>query len=367
MRRVPRGQRLIEVAVVALLVGLLASEAWLVQPAQGNYLRVEVSLTSSGTLAYVNSTISGPAGSDVAQAYLWQSQPVRSVHLYDFYEANYPLGHSNVIDWYGVPQHLESVAAFRGLELPVTTVNATQTAQLLSAPPVPGEVLVLASGVLPHTIYGGPGNLLLSWLRAGGTALWIGSPIGYFVGYPTHPTSCADPSNPGAAGVTAFLNASLLAGGSGSSTPPCPGAMDAAYLNSSTFSAALGLGFPYSLPMDDLNTSALTMENGTVLGNLRLGTTNVGAVPEGRGRLIYFGGPLIDVSAFAIEVVSLMMAGWAYGNVELLGSSLLALSSSPVDLRQTVRLPAGPRGTGRLCVLTSQTDLLAEYAQLQCG
>lgn len=367
MRR-PLGQRLVEMGVVVLAVALFLSEAWLFHPPGESTISVSISITTTGSVAFVNSTARGRPGTHLSEAYLWSRTGVAPEQIVYYYQSGYPVNHADVTDWYGLPQHLESVASFRGSSLPILTVNATGLAAYLRQVPVPGQVLVLASGVLPYTVFGPSQNLLLSWMRAGGTAVWVGGAIGYFSGSGASPTSCPLPANPATGGTLQFLNASLLSVGGAPPVVPCPGEMTAAFLNSSTISQALGVSYPYSLPMDDLNLGALASENGTVLGNLRDGQTNVGAIPEGSGRLIYFGGPLVDVSQFAIELLNLLTAGMVSATSVLLASVSLVLGSSGTAAAlERVPLAGSLPVPGHLCVLSTQTDYLAEFEQMQCN
>ncbi len=362
------GTRPVEVAVVLLMVGLLLSEAWLFHPPENSAISVSTTVSTTGTAAFVNSTLHGRPGTHLSQAYLWERTGAAPVRITYYYESGYPVSHVDVTDWYGLPQHLESVASFRGSSLPISAVNATGLAAFLRQTPAPGQVLVLASGVLPYTVLGPSQNLLLTWMKEGGTAVWVGGAIGYFAGEGDAPASCPQPSNPATGGTLQFLNASLLAVGGSPPVMPCPGEMDAAFLNASAVSQAVGVNYPYSLSMDDLNVGAIDAENGTVLGNLRGGQTNVARVPEGAGQLVYFGGPLVEVTQFAIDLLNLLTAGMVTDTGTLLSSVSLDLpSSGTVALQERVPLPASLSAPGHLCVLSTQTDYLAEFEQLQCG
>lgn len=366
MTREERFVRLVELVVLFSIVALLASEALLYEAPGNGGIAVTTSIQEAGSTGFINSTLRDHLSAHVSQAYLWGRAPPKNWSIEFYYDNDYPASQAARADWYGLSQHIATVAGFRGYPLTVNLLDAGGLASFLQRAPQPGQLVVLASGVLPATVFSGSSNLLLNWMREGGTALWVGSPIGYYVGYSGQTVSCGNGPSPGWSGTADFLNLSLL-GLPAAGTGECPGESSTAFVNASQASSALGIGYPYSLPDDDFLASALSAQGDPVLGNLWNGFSNVAMVAEGRGWLVDFGGPLEDVTSFSVYVVNLVMSGILSGAVQLVGGSTVTLSPGvPSDVDQVVSLPASSSSGNALCVLTTQTDYVAEFGQVDC-
>lgn len=345
------------VVVAVFLVLIVVSEILLYAPQLSGRLSVSVDIGVEEGRVVGNATIHAPVASTVRQTiYLIHDFPtVRQV--YYFFDSTYSWSYSNPIDWYGLSQHIGVVSGFRGSPITTTILNANQLPGFLTSPQTEGAILVVASGVLPQTVYTKTLNLVAPWIDEGGTLLWIGDKLGTYSGVPGIPPSYPSPSDPGANGTRQFLNLSLFGGSS------------RFYNTSSSLATAFNINYVPGIPNDDLNVSRLPMFNGTALGNLDNGFTNIASIPVGAGRIVYFGGPTQDATNLGTIVVNLLETGAFGGDVSLINVTSLSMNAgSSASLPFDFGIPSYPYGPGPLlvCSFVTQTDPLALFGLTSC-
>jgi hypothetical protein len=352
-----RVKTMARLAVAVFLVLILISEVLLYTPGLSGRLSVSVQINVENGRVLGSATIRAPVASHVRQAiYLVHDFPAVN-NVYFYYDSTYPWSYSNPIDWFGLSQHIGTVSGFRGSPISADILNANQLAGLLTGPPAGGEVLIVASGVLPDTVFTKTLNLVTPWIENGGTLIWIGDKIGTYSGVPGTSPSYPSSANPGNNGTRQFLNLSLLGGTSDF------------YNDSSSIATAFNLNYIPGIPNDDLNVSLLPTFNGTTLGNLDGGFTNLASIPVGLGHLVYFGGPTQDATNLGTIVVNLLETGAFTGQVELINvTSLTMTTGSSVNLPFDFAIPSSPFGPGPLeaCSFLTQTDYLALFGLTSC-
>jgi hypothetical protein len=271
---------ILKLAVILFVVAILIAEVLVYTPALNPEPPLRTTLKVSGPVVSVSDQIKSSYAMNVSQALYLVSAGQEIQHLYYYYDAAYPSSWSSPADWFGLSQHLQSAASQRNLGASVTTVNATQLADLVSTPPVVSTALIFASGVLPDSVFSKTMNTLAPWIRAGGLVVWVGDTIGYYSGVPNQPLVYPSPLNPGLNGTTQFLNLSLLGG-------------SAEYFgNASQVSTGFGLNYPYSLHRDGVSLARLTATDGIALGPTALGYTNIASLTLGLGHVVYFATPV---------------------------------------------------------------------------
>jgi hypothetical protein len=274
--------------------------------------------------------------------------------LYFYYDGEYPTSYSNVVDFFGLHQHLQDVLAQRGVSANFSLLNATALQRFLLDPRTHGDLLVIASGALPYTVYTNTTDLLSPWIRAGGTLVWIGDRIGYYSARPFTRLSANDPSVPGYPGSAHFVSPLLFGGVAYEYTAP------------SNFSDAFGVTYPYSLPANGLSVPLLGLFGGTVVGGIAGEFTNIARVPLGNGSILYFGAPLEDVPQLAIVLANLYEAG-----VLGVAPTLLKVehwwvaAGAAVEGTEYVPFPHAAPGAS-LCSFFFQSDYLATASTVTC-
>ena len=345
------------VVIVVFLVLIVISEILLYAPPASGRLTVSVQWEVAGGKLLGNTTIHAPVSATVRQT-LYLIREIPSVTtVYFYFDSGYPYSYSNLVDWYGLSQHIGVVSGFRGAPINVVVLDAVQLATFLNTTPPSGQVLVVGSGVLPDTVFSTTRDTVAPWVEGGGTLIWIGDKIGTYSGVPGVPLQYPSPSNPGANGTRQFLNLSLF-GGTG-----------LYYNTSSSFATAFNLNYSLGIPYDDLNLTELPGSGGTALGNVDAGYTNLATVPLGAGRIVYFGGPTQDATNLGLLVVNLLETGLFTGQVVLINTTAVTLASgSTTTLRIDAPVPFYPfaSGTVEACAFVSQTDYLALFGQTTC-
>lgn len=344
-------------AVIVFLVLILISQLWIYTPGLARRPSVSIQLEALDGRIFSNATIQTPFAADFRQTvYLVRDFP-KVATVYFYYDSTYPLSYSNAIDWYGLSQHLEIASGFRGVPLNVVVVNAAQLPGILLSPPTAGEVLVLASGVLPDTVFTKTLNLVTPWVESGGILVWIGDKIGTYSGVPGVSLKFPSAVNPGSNGTAQFLNVTLLNGTS------------QFYNASSPLATAFNIDYTPGIRFDDLNVTRLEAFNGTVLGNLDKGFTNIASVPLGRGLILYFGGPTQDATSLGTILVNLFETGAFTGEVEPINVTSWSMApGASVKLSLDLVVPSYSFGSGPVlaCSFVTQTDLLALFGETSC-
>lgn len=356
--RLPRPS-LPQVAVIVFLGAILLSETLLYAPPVQERLSFGIQLSYAGGYVDESDRVSSTFTASLVRSNLVTGPFAPVTTIYFYYDAAYPSSWSSPPNWYGLSQHLEAVASQRGGSLSLIYVNASQLQWMLELPPAPGSALLVASGVLPCTVFTKTQNLVTPWLREGGTLIWAGDKIGTFSGQPNQPLKYPSPANPGPAGTGQFVP--LLDFGSSSSW----------FLNQSADSEALGLNYSYGEPADDLNVTSVASGGGVALGPQAQGFTNLAAFPEGRGRLVYFGAPVTAALDQLSEVVLNGLTSGAFlGNFTLLSSHPFVIEaghSATFSESLDVRLWAlGGTSPSQDCAFVYQSDFVGFFATEKC-
>ncbi|MHB1435320.1 MAG: hypothetical protein ACYCPN_05345 [Thermoplasmata archaeon] len=354
-----RWVRRVELAVLALVVAVIVGQVIATAAPFGPSITVEQSLrlipgptvravtrVSSNFAAHLQLTGLGFLGSV-------------AVPTIDYYfDARYPVENSSMANWYGLPQHLESLASARHRPLAIDRVDASALASLLAQAPATGSILLCASGVLPSTVYSATQNRLLPWIRAGGIVVWIGAPIGAYTGTPVDPLQSPAQAQAVPGGEGQFLNASWLSPGATLLSTPSP------------IATGLNVAYPYGLAGGLLNASRVDRLGGQVLGYKTGGATNLARIPLGRGELVDVAAPVVDLPRLAPALLNLIETRAVLGPFDLLGS--LAVSIAPGShptLTQDWPLPPplAQSQNATVCAFAVETDYLAPLAATTCA
>jgi hypothetical protein len=355
-----RGIRILEAVIVVTVAAILLSEALLYVPPGPGGVAVSVSLEGNpGGTVTANYSLLSSVGGHFTAGLLVRNTTAPLTTVYYYYDPAYPSSQSTTQWWFGLPLHLAAVAAARGYALTVVTLNASKLADFLLAPPTPGTVLIIASGVLPHTVFAPNVDLARSWLLQGGHLLWFGGRIGLWSGYPGQSLSYP-PSNMGNNGTDAFLNVSTFGGGA-----------LWAYTNRSSIATFYNFLDTNAVPRGGLNLSKVAASGGTDIGNDANSFTNAAMFPLGSGLLAYFSIPLeSDVTTLSISLVNMLQSGLFNSATVVLASSLVrAPASVRVHGEWVVGVPSSPvisLSTSDICFSLFQTDYLATYGMVSC-
>ncbi len=369
--------RFVEVAVSVFLIVILVSEATIYLAPIHNTLSVNstVSIATTPEGYYINSSFQVPFSASFVQSYLWEPSGVPSWHLYVYLDPAYP-SYTSIAEVVGIDDHFSTVAAYRHADSEITVVNTSQLVNLLEAPPLPDDVLVMATGAIPDLVAQPNTNLLANWITSGGSVLWIGYTIGYLVSSLPNSLSSTIPTNDsGWFGTARFVPYSFTMGGGPSSTSPT-------YLRRATFSTtpsifttssalgtAVGIDYPYTIFPALWNVSKLAGAGDLAIGNTWANWTNVAWMHVGKGILVDFAGPLEDVTPLSIWLANLLQSGFLTEHPMVLQShSFPQVQGSDFTTREYIPYSAIPGPTtGTLCVLTLQTDPYQPYGNSTCA
>ena len=125
--------------------------------------------------------------------------------IYFYFDPTYPSSYSTNQYRFGLSQLIAQLASERGMGLEVVLLTASELQALLVQPPPRSSVLVMASGVLPDTVFGPTFNDVTPWLRAGGVMIWAGDQIGAYSGIPAANGNPPVSMPMGLSGVSQFL------------------------------------------------------------------------------------------------------------------------------------------------------------------
>jgi hypothetical protein len=345
--------RLVQAVIVLFVVALLLSEGLLYAPGARPRLTVDQSFRSVGSgqfALYTNA--SGSFSANLAQSVFSVAQPIPPTNVYYYYDANYPVSFSSIADWFGLTQHLSVVASARGLPFNLTMVDAVGLAGLLRQPPRANTVLIVASGVLPDTVYTAQSDLLVPWIRLGGNLVWAGDTIGRYEGTPIAPGASFGKLVPVPNGSTRFLPGIHL-GGTG-----------IVYSNRSALSDAVYLAYPYAIAGAAFRTSDVLASSGRVLGYLDGPWTNWVTFPIGGGTLVDLAAPTYDVVRLSFSLVNLLESGaWSLTSALEGASAFSVAANAPYS---SVALLASPAPGQHLCAFSVEVDYLAPFATHSC-
>ncbi len=345
------------VVVVIILLLLLAEVLVYYPPARPSITDQEQLSVEPNSTVHVHSELKATFAAHASAADFARTTNGSFPVIYYYFDPMYPMSYSDLQDWYGLTQHLAVVAGARGYSLHLQLVDATQLIGLLKDPTSVGGLLIMASGILPSTIFTGQTNLLKPWLQAGGTLLWLGDLIGAYSGTIGTISASSGPGNPGKNGTAQFLNLSWLGGDT------------TLYDGSSALASDFAFQYPYGIPHVALNASAVAGSGGTVLGPVEAGFTNLAEIHIGKGVLVDLAAPPYDVTRLSISLVNLLQAGVLRAPFGILDNQTMTLVPGVPSLTEEwVTIPAPFLGlpSAEFCRFTAQTDYLALFGSISC-
>jgi hypothetical protein len=355
--RAKHARRLAQLAVVVFVVVLLASEAFLLFPPVGSTFRFEATLVPQAPSgAELNFTALSAFGAHLSQLWVIENRSANLSALNFYYDPAYPTSRVAPGDWLRLAVRLQTVLQSQNARTPINLLDAAGLAQFLVNPADRHATLVLASGILPDTVFNAHQNDLLTWIREGGAAIWIGDPIGEIIGHASATTPGGSPEWFGSQGAEQFLPPGLLGGTAYQ------------FANASGAPTILTSLYPYGAPGDGINSTLLARDHGATLGGLAGGYTNLARVTIGNGTLLYVAVPLRAPNLLANVLLDYLDTGLAIEPAPILASSSWVLDPGVALVRSETAevhgLPAGP-GAG-LCVYTFQSDYMATFSDLRC-
>lgn len=289
--------------------------------------------------------------------YLMGSGPPIST-IYYYYDHAYPTSFSDDLYWFGLSQLIVQLATERGMPISVVLLTAPELRQFLQQPPPSGSLLVMASGVLPETVFGPGLNEPIQWLREGGVMVWAGDVIGAYSGAPAQNGGPPVTVPVGLSGIAQFLNLSYLGSGG------------LLYQNQSTYSSTFDFVYSLGLPgQDEFDVGGVDASGGTALGPQASGYTNLAVIPEGSGRLIDFAGPLWDLNAFVQTMMNGIQSGAFLFPLHILGNQTVPLPAGQnLDFLVTYTvLPSAENDSlTRFCSFAFESGQFAQFTQLSC-
>jgi len=350
--------RVLAAGLVVFLVVVLASEATLYVPGLQNRPGLSVQITTTPGRIQVESTLSSSVAMNFRQTYVLRSTEPSPATIYYYYDEAYPTSWSSVVAWLGLVYHLQVVFAARGMSVTVDMVNAAQLSGVLTNSSTTHSLLLMASGAFPSTVLTNRTDLVLPWIRAGGTLFWVGDLIGYYSGTANGALSTNSPSNPGYPVSNQFIPRSLQGG---------PGW----YFNSTEGSIAVGLNYTAGLHGEDFKLSSLAAEGAEAIGNQAQGFTNAVWIPQGLGAIVDYGTPFYEGTEppFAVGVANMIQLGVFSGPVVILGYHNVSVTAGQTtSWATTLTYPtAYPPAAGEFCALTYQTDVSGLFGSESCA
>ena len=196
-----------------------------------------------------------------------------------YYDEDYPVSFVPQHCWFGFVEHITVELQLRGYNGSMRIVNAEELKQGMQNN---DAIAIMASGVFPDTVYDGNESLVANWLQSGGSLIWVGDVVGYYVGHKGKELGAYEDS-PGWEAQNQTLGFSLL--------------NEYLSLNErladmpSLFSDALDLR--YSDALLGASVNEVNEHEGVVLGKTTSSKderTSIAYVPVGKGHLILFGG-----------------------------------------------------------------------------
>jgi hypothetical protein len=347
----------LKVAVTVFLAALVVSEALIYAPLLANTETFAVDLTITGANATGTDHVRVGSLAHFHQTFFERTAVPSVTHLFYYFDSAYASSWASTTAWFGLSQHLATVASLRGLPIAVSVVDATQLAALVSTPPAAGSALVMASGVFPDTVFTNSTNIVTPWIEAGGLLIWIGDRIGYYSAVPHEPLKYPSPANPANAGTNQFINYSYFGG------------TVRGYLNATTASTDFGVNYSLGLPGDALNLTWINGIGGLAVGPVAGAYTNVAIVPKGSGAIVYFGGPNDDDNEAAAAMINVLQSGIAQAPSVLVTSLNLTVppgSHSYPFVFSTQPYPYSPNGS-LVCSFAYQSDFSAAFAAAACA
>jgi len=348
-------EKLFPYIFIAVILMIIISEMTLYVPPLKENLSININFSEENGIYKIDTKIFSTYSANLNEIIYLSTNISKYKYIYFYFDKYYPMSFSNMVSWYGLSQWLQNEAIFRGLNLTVIILNATQLKFfLMDINNASNELLIMASGVLPSSVFGKNYNLLRPWIFNGGTLIWIGDVIGYYSGQANQTLKYPSPENPGWPGVSEFLNLSLFKAGNSTN------------YSDSLISSAFDISYSYWLGGYDFNIYQVLNENGKVIGKISNNATNIALIPLGKGRIIDFGGPLNNENMVAKDILNIIQSNLIYECQILNFSKINIQSNQNLKFFNNIVVPnIYSKENLYLCVFFVQTDYLGYFAKSQ--
>lgn len=213
-----------------------------------------------------------------------------------YWDSAYPTAMTRANGVVGLPYHIERQMTIAGENYNISSVNAEGLKDIFLQ--LEEDIVVVATGVFPETVFSNTTNLVGPWLRNGGTLFWAGGSFAYFSGRANQDLSQGG-WIPGLDGQERILDFRLTTGSRSANTHA---------IQDSNLSR--GLSLSYDLIGVGTPTNRVISNDGLVLGRIGLTDdnetrTSIAAVPVGSGHLVLFGqGISNEFSVSAEDIIS---------------------------------------------------------------
>jgi hypothetical protein len=339
--------------IVVFLVLMFLSEALLYIPAISEHISSEAKIEITGDSVSVDQKIISTFSATLGVSYYITNRSVNLSKIYFYFDQSYPTSDSTIGNWYGLSQHINSVLEQRRMNSQLVLLNATQLITFLSDFTTTSFTLIIASGVLPSTVFGQNLNLISPWIKNGGTLLWIGNKIGCLSALSKPNLNGNELTCLGENGTKLIINTTLF-GGSGYY-----------YDTPSSNSSAFDINYTYALPGNGVNVKLLNELGGVALGNQLNGYTNVASIPDGGGRILYFSGPLLGDTLVSIAIANILQSNVMHLAL-VLKQLVLNLTKNvylTLDSNFSIAAMLGKPDT-YFCVFLDQANYLGTFSKL---
>lgn len=286
--------------------------------------------------------------------------------IYVYYDPSYPTSLTDIRGWKGLTDHLPFELQQRDYPANTTLVNAKRLASLLATDL--GDVIVIASGTLPTT-----SNItaVKSFIQRGGTLIWIGDRIGYYITGSALALNRNSPLDPGYDAQRQLFNGVIIQSNA-SSLNYVVGQRQGPYTAgdlTTNLSRTLNLNYPETTVGIDLTN--LTRVGGTALGriNTRTNQTSIALIPIGQGKLVLFGGGITNQFASSGEVtvasdIAQMLSGSLLDTTFVLSSLAVTLNpGESINVALDLSLKTSESIAGILFVTYSPYADISFFAQ----
>lgn len=200
--------------------------------------------------------------------------------VFIYYDEDYASSLVGRAGWIGLLDHIPVELELKGYNGSIKIVNATELKNVMQENH--NSIVIIPSGVFPDTVHTKNKTLVGSWLRLGGTLIWIGDRFAYFSGYKGKIVETFSESDSCAAQKLTL--GFILFNGTLEENIRFAAV-------SSNFSSALDLRYPDALV--GASVSEILKHDGAVLGKMTNSgdaRTSIAYVPVGDGHLVLFGG-----------------------------------------------------------------------------
>jgi hypothetical protein len=228
--------------------------------------------------------------------------PVKSVrpkNIAVYIDDAYPVRGTDQRTAKGIFDHLDAelkLQRYRGRLTPIDAAGfASALRDIRSAP---RTIIVAMTGMFPAEVFSTTTNLVSRWVRAGGTLVWGGSPVGAWSTAPSAESNRKPGDvSAGPQGVETLLGPGFIG------TPPD---LRRYAVRRTPMARALGLGY------QDTGVSLLdtaTPSRRKTIGWASSGRSSISLVARGHGSFVLFEGPIYFEEIVVRDLTRLMLAG----------------------------------------------------------